>query len=107
MTSYSGVHGNVGQANYATAKAGIIGFTKTAAKELAGFGVTVNAVLPNAETAMVASIPDERRAQIAESIPLKRFAQASEIAPAIGFLASDAAEYITGVVFPIDGGISM
>lgn len=107
VTSYSGVHGNVGQANYSTAKAGIIGFTKTAAKELAGFGVTVNAVLPNAETSMVASIPEDRRAQITESIPLKRFAQASEIAPAIGFLASAAASYITGVVLPVDGGISM
>ena len=63
VTSYSGLHGNVGQANYAAAKAGIIGFTKTAAKELAGFGVTVNAISPNAETRMIASIPDAKKAR--------------------------------------------
>ena len=107
VTSYTGMHGNVGQANYATAKAGIIGFTKTAAKELAQFGVTVNAISPNADTRMIASIPDERRAAIAASIPLKRFADPSEMTAAVAFLASEEAAYITGVVLPVDGGIAM
>lgn len=107
VTSYTGVHGNVGQANYATAKAGIIGFTKTAAKELARFGVTVNALLPNAETRMVASIPEEQRARIVATIPLQRFGEPAEMAAAVGFLASEEAGYITGVVLPVDGGLSM
>lgn len=107
VTSYTGLHGSVGQANYATAKAGIIGFTKTVAKELAAFGVTVNAISPNAETRMIASIPEERRAQITEQIPLKRFAEPSEMAAAIAFLASEEAGYITGTVLPVDGGIAM
>ena len=107
VTSYTGLHGNVGQANYATAKAGIIGFTKTVAKELARFGVTVNAISPNAATRMVESIPDDRRAEIAASVPLGRFAAPSEMCAAVGFLASDEAAYITGVVLPIDGGLSM
>lgn len=107
VTSYTGLHGNVGQANYATAKAGIIGFTKTAAKELAGFGVTVNAISPNAETRMIASIPEGRRAEIAGTIPLGRFAAPSEIAAAVCFLASKEAGYITGTVLPVDGGIAM
>lgn len=107
VTSYTGLHGNVGQANYATAKAGIIGFTKTAAKELAGFGVTVNAISPNAETRMIASIPEDRRAEIASTIPLGRFAAPSEIAAAVCFLASRDAGYITGTVLPVDGGIAM
>lgn len=107
VTSYTGLHGSIGQANYATAKAGIIGFTKTAAKELASFGVTVNAISPNAETRMIASIPDERRAQVTEEIPLKRFAEPSEMAAAIAFLASEEAGYITGTVLPVDGGLAM
>lgn len=107
VTSYTGLHGNVGQANYATAKAGIIGFTKTAAKELAGFGVTVNAISPNTETRMIASIPEDRRAEIASTIPLGRFAAPSEIAAAVCFLASRDAGYITGTVLPVDGGIAM
>lgn len=107
ITSYTGLHGSIGQANYATAKAGIIGFTKTVAKELASFGVTVNAISPNAETRMIASIPEERRAQITEQIPLKRFAEPSEMAAAIAFLASEEAGYITGTVLPVDGGIAM
>jgi 3-oxoacyl-[acyl-carrier protein] reductase len=107
VTSYTGVHGNVGQANYAAAKAGIIGFTKTAAKELARFGVTVNALLPNAETRMVASIPEEQRARIVATIPMQRFGEPAEMAAAVGFLASEEAGYITGVVLPVDGGLSM
>lgn len=107
VTSYTGLHGNTGQANYATAKAGIIGFTKTAAKELARFGVTVNAISPNAETRMVASIPDDKKAELTAGIPLGRFAAPSEMAAAIAFLASDEAGYITGTVLPVDGGLSI
>ncbi|WP_278264391.1 SDR family oxidoreductase [Nocardia sp. AG03] len=107
VTSYSGLHGNLGQANYATAKAGIIGFTKTAAKELARFGVTVNAISPNAETRMLASIPADRKAELAATIPLGRLADPREMAAAIGFLASAEAGYITGVVLPVDGGIAI
>ncbi|MGW3484056.1 SDR family oxidoreductase [Rhodococcus indonesiensis] len=105
VTSYTGLHGNRGQANYATAKAGIIGFTKTAAKELAAFGVTVNAISPNAATRMTASIPHEKIAEVTGPIP--RFADPSEMADAICFLASEEAGYITGVVLPVDGGLSL
>jgi 3-oxoacyl-[acyl-carrier protein] reductase len=107
VTSYTGLRGNPGQSNYAMAKAGIIGFTKTTAKELARFGVTVNAISPNAHTRMINSIPPERRAQIAADIPMGRFADPSEMAAAVAFLASDEAAYITGVVLPVDGGLSM
>jgi 3-oxoacyl-[acyl-carrier protein] reductase len=105
ITSYTGLHGNRGQANYGTAKAGIIGFTKTAAKELAAFGVTVNAISPNAATRMTASIPVEKIAEVTGPIP--RFADPSEMADAICFLASEEARYITGVVLPVDGGLSI
>ena len=107
VTSYTGLHGNVGQAAYSGAKAGIIGFTKTAAKELARFGITVNAISPNAQTAMVDSIPPEQYERLRAQIPLGRFAAPEEMAPAVGFLASDEAAYITGVVLPVDGGLSM
>jgi 3-oxoacyl-[acyl-carrier protein] reductase len=107
VTSYTGLHGNVGQANYAAAKAGIIGFTRTTAKELARFGITVNAISPNAETDMVASIPTERRDELRAEIPMGRFAAPAEAAPAVGFLASEQAGYITGVVLPVDGGLSI
>lgn len=107
VTSYTGLRGNVGQSNYAMAKAGIIGFTKTAAKELARFGVTVNAISPNAETRMIGSIPDDKRAALVSQIPMGRFAEAWEMAAAVGFLASDEARYITGVVLPVDGGVSI
>ncbi|GLY98390.1 3-oxoacyl-ACP reductase FabG [Actinoplanes sp. NBRC 103695] len=107
VTSYTGLRGNIGQANYGAAKAGIIGFTKTAAKELATFGVTVNAISPNAETRMIGSIPDEKRQELEAAIPLGRFAAPSEIAATTAFLASEEAGYITGVVLPVDGGISI
>ncbi|MGM7678609.1 SDR family oxidoreductase [Microbacterium sp. A94] len=105
VTSYTGLHGNLGQANYATAKAGIIGFTKTAAKELAGFGITANAISPQAATRMTASIPEERIPELSGPIP--RFADPAEIAGAIQFLASEESAYITGVVLPVDGGVSI
>jgi len=107
VTSYTGLHGNVGQANYATAKAGIIGFTRTAAKELGRFGVTVNAISPNAQTRMVEAIPPDRRAELAAATPLGRFGEPAEMAAAVAFLASEEAGYVTGVVLAVDGGLSI
>ena len=107
VTSYTGLHGNVGQANYAAAKAGIIGFTRTTAKEVARFGITVNAISPNAETEMVASIPEHRLHELRAQIPMGRFSAPSEVGPAVGFLASEEAGYITGVVLPVDGGLAI
>jgi 3-oxoacyl-[acyl-carrier protein] reductase len=107
ITSYTGLRGNIGQSNYSMAKAGIIGFTKTVAKETSRFGVTVNAVSPNAETRMVASVPPEKRAALEEAIPMGYFADPKEMCAAVGFLASEEAGYITGIVLPVDGGISI
>ncbi len=108
VTSYTGLHGNVGQANYAAAKAGIIGFTRTTAKELARFGITVNAISPNAETDMVASIPEDQTRGAARGDPDgPLLARRPRWRPAVGFLASEEAGYITGVVLPVDGGLSI
>ncbi|HVA07469.1 MAG TPA: SDR family NAD(P)-dependent oxidoreductase [Acidimicrobiales bacterium] len=107
VTSYTGLHGNIGQSNYAGAKAGIVGFTKTAAKELARFGVTVNAISPNARTRMLDGIPDEHFRQLVGQIPLGRFGEPVEMCAAVGFLVSDEAAYVTGVVLPVDGGMSI
>jgi 3-oxoacyl-[acyl-carrier protein] reductase len=103
VTSYTGLRGNRGQANYAAAKAGIVGFTMTAAKELAAFGVTVNAISPNAATRMTATIPPDRVGEYTG--PIQRFADPEEIATAVCFLASEEAGYITGVTLPVDGGL--
>lgn len=107
VTSYTGLHGNIGQAAYGAAKSGIIGFTKTAAKELAGFGITVNAISPAAKTRMISSIPEDRLVEMAREIPMGRFAEPEEIAAAVAFLSSEEAGYITGVVLPVDGGHSI
>ncbi|WP_026919710.1 3-oxoacyl-ACP reductase FabG [Gordonia shandongensis] len=107
VTSFTGMHGNVGQSNYAAAKGGIIGFTKSVAKETARFGITANAISPNAATAMVAAIPEEQLAAMTATVPMGRFAEPSEMAAAVAFLASDEAGYITGAVVPVDGGVSM
>ncbi len=108
MTSVSGVTGNVGQANYAAAKAGVIGFTKTCAKELAARGITVNAVAPGfIETAMTDVLPEKIKEGIVMTVPLGRMGQPEEIAGVVTFLASDFARYITGQVLNVDGGMVM
>lgn len=108
MTSVSGVTGNVGQANYSAAKAGVIGFTKTCAKELAARGITVNAVAPGfIETAMTDVLPEKIKEGIAATVPFGRMGQPEEIASVVTFLASDFASYITGQVLNVDGGMVM
>jgi 3-oxoacyl-(acyl-carrier-protein) reductase len=105
ISSVVGLHGNYGQANYAAAKAGIVGFTKTAALELASKGVTVNAIAPGfIATQMIAAMPNDVRARILEKIPMGRFGRPEEIAQLVAFLVTKG-EYITGQVIAIDGGL--
>ncbi len=105
ISSVVGLHGNFGQANYATSKAGMIGFTKTAALELAGKGITVNCVAPGfIETEMIMAMPDDVRAGIRERIPMGRFGQPEEIARVVLFLVAHG-DYITGQVLTVDGGL--
>jgi len=107
-TSSVSALGNVGQVNYAAAKAGIIGLTKTLALEYARYGITVNCVAPGfTATDMTNRIPDEIKEIIVTKIPLKRMAQPDEIAAMHLFIASDEANYITGQVFLVDGGLSV
>ena len=108
IASVVGVTGNAGQTNYSAAKAGIIGFSKSLAKEIAARNITVNVVAPGfIDTDMTKDLPQEQRDALMTQIPLKRLGQAEDIAAAVGFLASEGAAYITGETIHVNGGMYM
>lgn len=108
ISSVSGVMGNAGQANYCASKAGVIGLTKSVARELGSRGITANAIAPGfIDTEMTEVLSDEVKKAMREQIPLKRFGKTEDIAAAAVFLASDSAAYITGQVICVDGGMTM
>ena len=108
ITSVAGLYGNPGQFNYSATKAGVVGMTLTAAKELGPRNITVNAVAPGfIETPMTDVLTDEQKAAALSSVPLGRFGKPEDIAAAVAFLASDAAGYISGQVIVVDGAMSM
>ena len=107
LASVSGLVGNPGQANYSASKAGVVGFTKTVARELAGRNICCNAVAPGfIKTDMTDVLPEKAKERALAAIPLGRMGTAEEVASAVCFLASDAAAYITGQVLPVDGGMA-
>jgi 3-oxoacyl-[acyl-carrier protein] reductase len=108
LSSVVGRRGNAGQANYAAAKAGIIGLTKSLAKELGSRGVRVNAIAPGyIDTPMTQALPEETRSTIVTATPLRRIGTPDDVAAAVVFLASSQARFITGVVLPVDGGLGI
>ena len=108
ITSVIGVMGNLGQANYAASKAGVIGLTKSAAKEFASRGIRVNAVAPGfIQSAMTDALPEERKKAYLEQIPLKELGTSQDVAETVKFLVSDRARYITGQIINVNGGLYM
>jgi 3-oxoacyl-[acyl-carrier protein] reductase len=106
VSSVIGLHGNAGQANYAAAKAGLIGFTKSVAKELGARNITCNAICPGfVQTDMTAVLSDDLKGKLTDQIPLKRLGTVTDIAALAGFLSSPGADYITGQAFVVDGGL--
>jgi 3-oxoacyl-[acyl-carrier protein] reductase len=108
MTSFVGLHGNPGQANYAASKAGIIGFTKALAKELGPRGVRVNAVAPGyIDTELTQGLPEDLRGFLLQNTPLGRLGEPRDVATAVRFLCSDEASFVTGEIMLVDGGLGM
>jgi 3-oxoacyl-[acyl-carrier protein] reductase len=108
ITSVVGLAGNAGQANYAASKAGIVGFTKSVAREVASRSITVNAVAPGfIETDMTAAMTEKAREAVVSAVPMGRVGRAEDVAGAVVFLCSDAAAYVTGQVLGVDGGFHM
>jgi 3-oxoacyl-[acyl-carrier protein] reductase len=108
VSSVVGLVGNAGQANYAASKAGIIGFTKSVAREVAQRGITANTVAPGyVETELTGSLPEEVKDQIRNQVPMGRFGEAVEVAEVVAFLAGEGAGYVTGQTIAVDGGMTM
>ena len=108
ISSVVGLYGNPGQVNYSSSKAGLVGMARSITRELGGRGITANVVAPGfIDTDMTASLPEAVQDGYKKAIPAGRFGEASDVAAAVAFLASDGAAYVSGAVVPVDGGLGM